>query len=151
MKYPETPRKPVTDEYHGIPVEDPYRWLEDSNDPAVREWSEAQNRLTRETLDAMPQRITFYEQFKKLYSEASPEYTFLQIRPNRVFAIKKQPPLQQPLLVTLTSVDDLNSERVLLDPNQLDSSGKTAIDFFVASLDGKLAAVSISKGGSERG
>ena len=151
MDYPETPRKPVTDEYQGIPVEDPYRWLEDSKDPEVGEWTEAQNRLTREIVDAIPQRPALYEQFKKLYSEASSEYASLQVRSGCIFAIKKQPPLQQPLLVMLASVDDLDSERVILDPNQLDPSGGTAIDFFVASLDGERVAVSISKGGSERG
>src|SRR5690349_10997450 len=109
MNYPETPKKPVTDEYHGIPVEDPYRWLEDSKDPTVRAWNEAQNLLTRETLDAIPGRPAFYEQFKKLHSEASPEYSALQARPGCLFAIKKQPPLQQPLLVRLTSADDLAS------------------------------------------
>ena len=56
MDYPETPRKPVTDEYQGIPVEDPYRWLEDFQDPVVGEWTDAQNRLTRQILDAIPQR-----------------------------------------------------------------------------------------------
>ena len=151
MKYPETPNKPVTDEYHGIKIDDPYRWLEDAKDPAVHEWTAAQNKLVREMLDAVPKRAELYEKFKKIYGEASPEYDFLQIRPGRIFAIKRQPPLQQPLLVTLTSVDDLSTERILLDPNQLDPSGGTAIDFYVPSLDGKLAAVSISKGGSERG
>ena len=151
MKYPESPRKPVTDEYHGIKVDDPYRWLEDVKDPAVREWVDAQNKLVRETLDAVPQRPGFYEKLKKIYGEASPEYDFLQVRLGQVFAVKKQPPLQQPLLVTLSSVDDLATERVLLDPNQLDPTGGTAIDFYVPSLDGKLAAVSLSKGGSERG
>ena len=129
MNYPATPRRPVTDEYHGIEVEDPYRWLEDARDPAVREWTETQNRVGREMLDAIPQRSIFYEQLKRIYGEASPEYHSLQVRPGLIFAIKKQPPLQQPLLVTLTSVDDLSTERVLLDPNQLDSSGGTAIDF----------------------
>ena len=151
MKYPETSRKPVTDEYHGIPVEDTYRWLEDVKDPLVREWTDAQNHLVRETLDAVPLRSVFYEKFKKLFGEASPEYHSLQIRPGQIFAIKKQPPLQQPLLVILTSMDDVSSERVLLDPNQLDTTGGTAIDFFVASLDGNKVAISISKGGSERG
>jgi prolyl oligopeptidase len=151
MKYPETPIQPVTDEYQGIPVEDPYRWLEESGDPQVRAWTDDQNRLVRETLDTDPQRAAFYDQLKKIYGEASPEYTLLQVRPGRIFAIKRQPPLQQPLLVTLTSADDLSTERVLLDPNQLDPSGGTAIDFYVASLDGRRAAVSISKGGSERG
>jgi len=151
MKYPETPNKPVTDEYHGIKIDDPYRWLEDAKDPAVHEWTAAQNKLVREMLDEVPKRAELYEKFKKIYGEASPEYDFLQIRPGRIFAIKKQPPLQQPLLVTLTSVDDRSTERVLLDPNQLDPSGGTAIDFYVTSLDGKLVAISISKGGSERG
>src|SRR5262245_51315638 len=106
MEYPETHRKPVTDEYHGIPVEDPYRWLEDSKDPSVQAWTEAQNHLMREILDAIPQRPAIYEQLKKIYSEGSAEYDALQIRPGRLFAIKKQPPLQQPFLVTLTSVNE---------------------------------------------
>jgi prolyl oligopeptidase len=151
MRYPEAARKPVIDEYHGIPIEDPYRWLEESKDPDVQKWTEAQTRLMRETLDALPQRPAFYEQFKKLYSEASPEYHFLKVRPGRTFAIKKQPPLQQPLLVTLASIDDLQSEKVILDPNHLDPSGKTAIDFYVPSLDGEKVAISISRDGSERG
>jgi len=151
MKYPETPDKPVSDEYHGIKVDDPFRWLEDAKDPLVHEWTAAQNKLVRDILDAVPKRAELYEKFKKIFGEASPEYDFLQIRPGKIFAIKKQPPLQQPLLVILSSVDDLATERVLLDPNQLDPSGGTAIDFYVPSLDGKLAAVSISKGGSERG
>ncbi|HSJ85766.1 MAG TPA: prolyl oligopeptidase family serine peptidase [Anaerolineales bacterium] len=151
MNYPETPSKPVTDEYHGIQVKDPFRWLEDTKDPAVKEWTEAQNKLLRETLDVVPQRAAFYEELKRIYEEASPQHGALQIRPGRIFAIKRQPPLQQPLLVTLTSVDDLSTERVLLDPNQLDPTGGTAIDFYVGSLDGKKVAISISKGGSERG
>src|SRR6185436_7863302 len=151
MNYPETKHKSVTDEYHGIQIEDPYRWLEEAKDPEVRAWTAAQNRLMRETLDAVPQRSAFYEQLQKIYGEASPEYYALQVRAGQIFAIKKQPPLQQPMLVALTSVDDPASERVILDPNQLDPSGNTAIDFYVASLDGKKAAISISKGGSERG
>lgn len=151
MKYPETSRKPVTDVYHDIPVQDPYRWMEDAGDPLVREWTNAQNRLVREVVDSVPQRSMFYEKFKKIYGEASPEHHSLQTRPGRIFAIKKQPPLQQPLLVILTSMDDLSSERILLDPNQLDPSGGTAIDFYVASLDGNQVAISVSRGGSERG
>src|SRR5256886_1889133 len=60
-------------------------------------------------------------------------------------------PWQQPLLVTLTSADELKSEKVVLDPNGLDAKGTTAIDWFVPSLDGKYVAVSLSKGGSEDG
>jgi prolyl oligopeptidase len=151
MDYPRTPQQPEIDDYHGISISDPYRWLEDSTSSAVSDWTAAQNQLTRRVLDAVPQREEFYARLKELYGMASPEYYGLQFRPGRLFAIKRQPPLQQPLLVTLASPDDLASEVILIDPNRLDPSGGTAIDFFVASQDGKKVAVSISKGGSERG
>src|SRR5438445_559481 len=47
IKYPETPRKQVTDTYHGTPVAEDYRWLEDGKDPAVRQWSLKQLDVTR--------------------------------------------------------------------------------------------------------
>src|SRR5438309_1473062 len=62
-----------------------------------------------------------------------------------------QPPRQQSMLVTLTSADDLKSEKMVLDPNALDPKGATTIDWFVPSLDGKYVAISISQGGSEDG
>ena len=37
--------------------------------------------------------------------------------------MKFQPPKQQPMLVTLASADDLKSEKMVLDPNALDSQG----------------------------
>src|SRR5205823_6281203 len=68
-----------------------------------------------------------------------------------LFALKRQPPREQQLLITLKSVDDPESARVLLDPGVLDAKGKTAIDYFTPSPDGKLVAVSLSEGGSEIG
>src|SRR5207249_5702014 len=61
----------------------------------------------------------------------------LPIWPGVLFAMKFQPPKQQPLLVTLASADDLKSEKVVLDPNVLDTKGTTAIDWFVPSSDGR--------------
>jgi prolyl oligopeptidase len=148
---PATPKKPVTDAYHGVPVTDEYRWLENSSDSAVRSWSDAQNRYARKYLDALPQHSRLLEELKRLYSQPTPSYFALQTRPGLLFAMKIQPPHEQPLLVTMKSADQLDSERVLLDPNQLDAAGGTEIDFFVPSLDGKFVAVSLSKGGSETG
>src|SRR5207245_1273212 len=67
------------------------------------------------------------------------------------FALKRQPPKQQPFLVTLTDVEDASTERVLIDPNVLDASGATTIDWFVPSPDGRLVAVSLSSHGTEDG
>ena len=148
---PVAPKKPVTDVYQGVSVTDDYRWLENYSDPAVRAWSDAQNQYARKYLDALPLRTSLYDELKRLYSQPSPRYSALQTRPGALFALKNQPPQEQPMLVLLKSADDLDSERVVLDPNKLDPTGGTEIDFFIPSLDAKYVAVSLSKGGSESG
>jgi prolyl oligopeptidase len=148
---PASPKKPVTDVYGGVSVTDDYRWLENYSDPAVRAWSDGQNRYARKYLDALPIRATLYDELKRLYSQPSPRYFDLRASGGSLFALKRQPPQEQPMLVTLKSADDPRSERVVVDPNKLDPSGGTEIDFYVPSLDGKLVAVSLSKGGSESG
>jgi prolyl oligopeptidase len=148
---PQTPKKPVSDEYHGTTVEDPYQWLEKDDDTEVKAWSDAQNQRTRDYLDKLPDRAKIEKQLTEWYAKTSPSYSSLVSRPGILFAMKFQPPKQQPLLVTLASADDPKSEKVVLDPNALDIKGTTAIDWFVPSLDGKRVAVSLSTGGSEDG
>jgi prolyl oligopeptidase len=146
-----TPNKPVSTEYHGVTVEDPYQWLENDEDPEVKGWSDGQNQRTRQFLDKLPDRGAIERQLTEWYAKTSPSYSSVISRPGMLFAMKFQPPKQQSLLVTLASADDLKSEKVVLDPNLLDAKGTTAIDWYVPSLDGKYVAVSLSKGGSEDG
>ena len=148
---PDTPKKPVSTEYHGVRVEDPYQWLETDDNSQVKAWSDAQNQRARKYLDSLPDRTAIENQLKDWYAKTSPNYFSLVSRSGILFAMKFQPPKQQPLLVTLASADDLKSEKVVLDPNVLDPKGMTAIDWFVPSLDGKYLAISLSKGGSEDG
>jgi len=148
---PQTPKKPVSNEYHGTAVEDPYQWLENDEAPEVKKWSEAQSQRSRGYLDKLSDRAAIEKQLTEWYAKTSPSYFSLVSRPGTLFAMKFQPPKQQPLLVTLASADDLNSEKVVLDPNVLDAKGTTAIDWFVPSPDGKQVAISLSKGGSEDG
>ncbi|MCG8353881.1 MAG: prolyl oligopeptidase family serine peptidase [Chloroflexales bacterium] len=146
-----TLKQSVIDTYHGIDVVDEYRWLEDADDPVVCEWTATQNRYTRAILDAIPARAAIYRRLHELYTASSADYYALSKRGATLFAIKLQPPKEQPLLVAFQSVDDLSSERVILDPNALDPSGATTIDFYVPSRDGSLVAVSLSENGSEEG
>src|SRR5216117_3946733 len=148
---PETPKKPVSTKYQGVTVEDPYQWLEEDNDPQVKSWSDAQNQRTRQYLDKLPERAAIEKQLTDWYAKTSPSYSGIVSRPGILFAMKFQPPKQQAMLVTLASADDLKSEKMVLDPNALDTKGTTAIDWFVPSRDGKYVAISISKGGSEDG
>ena len=148
---PPTPKKPVSNEYNGTTVEDPYQWLEKDEDAEVKTWSDAQNQRTRGYLDKLPDRAAIEKQLTEWYAKTSPSYSGLVSRPGILFAMKFQPPKQQPMLVTLASADDLKSEKMVLDPNALDAKGTTAIDWFVPSRDGKYVAISISQGGSEDG
>ena len=147
----ETPKKPVSTNYQGVTVDDLYQWLEKDDEPDVKAWSDIQNQRTRQYLDQFPDRRAIEKQLTEWYAKTSPSYSSLVSRPGLLFVMKFQPPKQQPLLVTLTSADDLKSEKVVLDPNVLDAKGTTAIDWFVPSLDGKYVAMSLSNGGSEDG
>ncbi|HJX25098.1 MAG TPA: prolyl oligopeptidase family serine peptidase, partial [Chthoniobacterales bacterium] len=148
---PLTPKKPVTDEYQGVRVQDDYQWLEKDDDPEVKAWSDTQNQQTRAYIDKLPDREKIEKQLTDWYAKTSPSYSGLVSRPGILFALKFQPPKQQQMLVTLASPDNLKSEKMVLDPNALDAKGTTAIDWFAPSRDGKYVAISISQGGSEDG
>ena len=148
---PPTEKKPVTDEYHGVKVVDEYRWLEESGSPAVKAWTAAQNEYSRAWLDTRPERAEIGAKLTALYAKDTPSHSGIVSRPGRLFALKFQPPKQQRLLVTLTSADDLSSEKVVLDPNEIEPKGQVAMDWFVPSPDGKMIAVCLSENGSEDG
>jgi prolyl oligopeptidase len=150
-KPPITARKPVVDEYWGIKVTDDYRWLENWNDPEVRAWSEAQNAAARTSLAALPNRAAIRARIAALMTGASVSYGNLVLRKGLFFALKHDPAKQQPQLVTLSGPDTPGSERVILDPAQLDPDSRTSIDWFEPAPDGKLVAVSLSKNGTEIG
>lgn len=148
---PPTEKKPVTDEYHGVRVVDDYRWLEESGSPAVKAWTAAQNAFSRAWLDSRKDRAELEAKLTALYAQDTPSHTGIVARPGRLFALKFQPPKQQRLLVTLASPEDLASEKIVLDPNEIEPKGQVAMDWFVPSPDGRLIAVCLSENGSEDG
>ena len=148
---PDTPKKPVTDEYHGVKVTEDYRWLEDSADPVVKQWSAAQNAHARAYLDGLPGYAAVRARVDQLIRSNSIAYSVEMKRGGLLFAIKSDPKFQQAMLVTLASANDLKTERMLVDPNAMDTKGSIAIDWFAVSLDGRTVGVSLSKGGSEAG
>jgi len=148
---PSTHKVAVTDTYHGVRVTEHYRWLENWNDLAVKGWSEAQNAYARSILDELPGVEPIAKRVGEIFRAKSIRYFGLQHRRGKLFAEKYEPPKQQPFLVVMPSAEAADKQRVLVDPNVIDSTGKTSIDWYVASFDGKLVAVSLSKGGTETG
>jgi prolyl oligopeptidase len=148
LKYPDAAKKPVTDTYFGTTISEDYRWLEDGKDAAVRAWSLKQLEVTRAFLDKLPQRQALKEKLTEIHSGSPVRYFTFQQTSRGFFALKRQPPKNQPMLVVMRSAGDVASERVLVDPNSMQH---TAIDFYEASLDGRYVAVSLSEKGSEDG
>jgi prolyl oligopeptidase len=148
-KPPATPKHPVTDEYQGVKVADDYRWLENWDDPAVKQWSAAENARTREYLDHLPARAAIKERLHQLAAASSASYYDLQFRAGMLFAERYQPPQEQPTLVVLRSADDPASAKVIFDPNSSSAKGSLSVDFYVPSFGGKYVASALSENGSE--
>ena len=144
-------RIPVTDTYHGTAVTDDYRWLEDASSAETTGWTKAQQERTRAYFDAIGWRDALRARVEQLLKADRTTYRQLLAGGSTVFALKMQTPRQQPFLVALTDLDDPASERVVVDPNAIDPSGETSIDFFVPSPDGTRVAVSLSEHGDEDG
>src|SRR5207248_11030806 len=122
---PRTMKTPVTDTHHGKVVVDDYRWLENGKDAQVKQWSDAQNAYARKHLDALAGRDALRTRLTELLSSASADHFGLVWASGKLFALKDQPPKQQPFLVTLKSAGDTASEKVLVDPNTIDTTGGT--------------------------
>ena len=147
----ETMRVPVTTTYHGVEVNEDYRWLEDAGSEETQAWTKAQHERTMTYLTALPSYDGIRRRAEEILKVDSTSYTDPKRVGETYFAIKYQPPKQQPFIVTLTDLGDTATERVLVDPNAIDPSGATTIDRYVPSPDGRLVAVSQSSHGTEDG
>ena len=146
---PPTRVEPVTDTYHGVSVADPYRWLEEGTSAEVREWTAAQTARTRAYLDALPFRSALEARLAELMSQSSVSYRDFKSAGGQLFLRYSDPARQQTMLAVMAA--GAAKPRVCLDPNLLDPSGATAIDWYVPSHDGRRVAVSLSRAGSEDG
>ena len=148
---PAAAKQAVTDDFGGVTVKDDYRWMEQLSDPKVKAWAEKQNERSEKFLNSLPGRTQLANQIKKLITSMPPRLALVKVRADKIFGLKIDPAKQQAFVVVANSPEDPASEKAVCDPNSLDPSGKTSIDWFVPSPDGKTLAVSLSKNGTEDG
>ena len=148
---PVADRHAVDITYHGLTVTDDYQWLENAASNETQEWTRAQDAHARAYIGALAHREAVRERVSELVHASSVAYSSVQHSGSTYFAIKQQPPKQQPFVVTIDDLGDLGTETVVVDPNEIDPTGRTAIEFFEPSPDGSLIAISLAKDGSEDG
>lgn len=145
LTYPKTAQVEQTDDYHGVKVADPYRWLEDANSPQTAAWVEAQNSVTFQYLNALPQRDALIERLTQIWDY--PKFSAPFKEGGRYFHYHNSGLQNQSVLMVQ---DDLNAlPRVLLDPNTLSPDGTVALSGLALSDDGEQMAYALSRGGSD--
>ncbi len=149
LKYPPTKKVEVVDDYHGVKVADPYRWLEEDvrTSKEVAEWVEAQNKVTFAYLEGIPerekikQRIAELWNFEKMSSPA--RYG------GRYFFTKNDGLQNQSVLYVRDRLELDSPARLLLDPNTWSKDGTVAISGLAISDDGRFIAYGVAEAGSD--
>ncbi len=135
---------------HGNVVRDPYRWLENKDDPEVKKWIDGQNINARKYLDSVSQRKDIGQKLEKILDAKNgdapyPAPTFLPNGKQRYFVYVSSPEKEHPVLCYKDGEDgELN---VAVDPNKISKDGKVAILDYFPNHDGTVLAYALSEGG----
>ena len=147
LVYPATKTVEQTDDFHGTKVEDPYRWLEDDvrTSKDVADWVEAQNKVTFDFLNSIPQRSTIQKRMTELWNFEKIGAPFL--RGGRYLFFRNDGLQNQSVLFRQ---DTLTSEAtVLLDPNSWSADGTIALSGSAFSENGRYVAYGVQDAGSD--
>jgi prolyl oligopeptidase len=145
LQYPPAPCGDATDDFHGVKVPDPYRWLENADSKETQAWVDAENALTRSFVDG-PVRDRIDAELTKLWNY--PKYTLPHREGDRYFFEKNDGLQNQDVVCRLNKLG--GEPAVVLDPNTLSPDGTVALQTQAYSFDGKLLAYGISVSGSDR-
>jgi prolyl oligopeptidase len=137
----------VTEVLHGVPVTDPYRWLEDQDLPRTREWLSAQRLYARSYLDFIPGRERIRERIGQLLDVET--YDSLQKVGTRYFFRKRVAGQEQPCICLREGRD--GSDEVLVDPVLRGTGPHTAVKPIRISHDGRLLLYEVKQGGERTG
>ena len=145
LSYPKPKTVEQVDDYHGVKVADPYRWLEDTDSADTHAWVEAENKVTFGYLEQIPYRKAIRDRMMTLWNFE--RFTVPQQQGGRYFYQHNNGLQNQNVLLV---AEALNAEpRQLLDPNTLSSDGTVALGGEAITDDGKLMAYGTAASGSD--
>lgn len=145
LHYPKAEKDATMDNYFGTEVADPYRWLENDTSAQTAAWVEAENRVTNAYLAKIPFRKKL---LKRLTEVSNYEKLSAPRKHHGKWYFYKNDGLQNQYVMYV--MDQLGAEpRVFLDPNKLSKDGTVALKGVYFSNNGRWAAYSISRSGSD--
>jgi prolyl oligopeptidase len=145
QSYPDTARDEQVDDLHGVKVPDPYRWLEDGQNDAVKKWVSSQDAYARTYLAKLPLRDTMAARFKELFyveSASAPR------RFGKAWFYGRRDAGREKGTVYFRQGKEA-PERVLLDPNTWSEDGSVALGVWNPSWDGKKVAYAVKGNNSD--
>jgi len=144
INYPETKKVDTITSYFGTEIKDPYRWLEDDMSDETGSWVAAQNKVTFGYLEQIPYRSELKQRLEKLWNYEKYSAPFKE---GDYTYFYKNDGLQNQYIVYRQKNNE--APEVFLDPNTFSKDGTTSLSNLTFSKNGKLAAYSISEGGSD--
>ncbi len=141
---PVAPVKPVTDDYFGTKIVDPYRWMEDTPNPALVSWMKAQNDYTRGILASIPGRAPLLARIQAV--SQGTDVDGMQLAGTRMFFTLSTNGDTPKLYYRSGAVS-----RLVFDPQLgVPAGSHAAIEYFTPSPDGSLVAIGVAINGAER-
>jgi prolyl oligopeptidase len=145
--YPQTRRTDLVETQFGVPVADPYRWLEDDvrNNPEVRAWVDSQNAVTNAFLARLPGREALEQRITQLYDYE--RFAAPVKRSGRYFYTHNSGLQNQAVLFVRDRAD--GEGRVLIDANPWSKDGATALAEWAPNEQGTELLYAIQDGGTD--
>lgn len=146
FEYPKARKADQVDDFHGVKVADPYRWMEDTGSAETQSWIEAQNKLTNSYFETIPQRARIRERLTELWNY---ERISAPAKIGKRYIYTRNDGLQNQSVLYIT--DSINDPgKVFFDPNKLSSDGTAALSGSSFTEDGRLWAYGVARSGSDR-
>ncbi len=145
VNYPNTPRDlSIVDTFFGVPVADPYRWLENPNSPTTKDWIAQQQQVTLDYLRKIYFRETIRKRLQELWNHE--RYSSPQRKGDFYYILKNNGLQNKNILYRSRTLQDTNWT-VVLDPNEFSRNG--TLGHFAFSNDGSMLAYEVSVGGAD--
>ena len=145
VKYPKTKTEDTVNNYFGVEVRDPYRWLEDDMSKETTEWVKAQNVVTGDYLDNIPYRQELKKRLTEIWNYERISAPFIE--GDYTYYYKNDGLQNQSVIYRKKNGEE--NEEVFLDPNTFTDDGTISLGGLSFSKNSKIAAYSISEGGSD--